>query len=590
MVLPSGLRRAKRIGMPTQKRTSSASPSRSAARIRTGGTKTRAGSAPWAAVQRIAKKEFGVTRFRPGQREIIEAVLGGRDAVGLLPTGAGKSLCFQVPAQLLEGTTIVVSPLLALIQDQTDKLEDRGVLAARLDSTLTTREEREAIANVRSGDRIVYVTPERLEKPEVIADLRKGGVSLFVIDEAHCVSQWGHDFRPAYLSLREAIQGLGRPPILALTATATYELLKDVVDQLGMKDPEIVRTDAERTNLFFEVKPTPSEDKKLFALVELLKSNDDPAIVYTATIASAEALHTSLKESGIDAAIYHGRLKKADRLGNQHAFMNDEKRVIVATSAFGLGIDKPNVRLVVHYMFPDSLESYYQEAGRAGRDGKAARAVLLYRLEDRRVRSYFLGGKYPKQEALLAVYEAMRNGSRRGQLAGLVEKTQLAEKKVKVIVAELIKMGVARREGDRLALVREFADARELERFTTSYRKRFEADRQKLSEMMSYAQSTACRVSCLLMYFGETPTSDCNHCDNCRDRPAENAVSPEPARPDPALPEHAPPPFAVGARVRHRRFGVGTVTAVAEEHVDVAFAQGGARSISVDFLKAVAED
>ena len=543
-------------------------------------TKTRR-AVSWPAIRRIARTEFGIDSFRAGQRALIRAALEGRDALGILPTGAGKSLCFQLPAQLVEGSTVVVSPLLALIQDQTEKLDKAGVENTRLDSTLSVEEERAAMSEIGKSDRLVYVTPERLERPEVRDQLKKRGVAMLVVDEAHCVSQWGHDFRPAYLSIREAAKELGDPPVLALTATATFELADDIVKQLGMRKPEIVRTDPERENLFFEVQRTPSEERKLAALAALLRETTGGAIVYTATVASAEALHESLRAAGLPVTIYHGRLGKTAREQNQHAFMNDAARIVVATSAFGLGIDKPDVRLVVHYMFPDSLEAYYQEAGRAGRDGKPARAVLLYRLEDRRVRAYFLGGKYPKRDDLLAVHEALVSGAR--SASAVAEITKLGDRRVKVIVAELDAMGVVKRKRGALEVVRQFEDRHELDRFATSYESRFATDRDKLEEMMLYAQSTGCRVRRIVEYFGEELVDDCGHCDNCRDRSAEAEVRVSEAAPDLGIREQETLPFAVGDSVRHTTFGAGQVLEVTSEHVRAAFDEGE-KTVALGFL------
>ena len=479
----------------------------------------------WTTVRHVLQDVFGIERLRDGQRPIIRAVLDEHDTLGILPTGAGKSLCFQLPAQLVGGTTVVVSPLLALIQDQKEKLEEAGVAVSHLDSTLTDGEERAALSTIGKTDRIVYVTPERLERPEVIEKLRARGVGLLVVDEAHCVSQWGHDFRPAFLGIRRAVKALGDPPILALTATATEEITADIVRQLGMRDPVVVRTGAERTNLFFEVRRTPSEDAKLAALLSVLRERpDEPAIVYTATVASAEALHETLRASHIDATIYHGRLRKSARLENQHAFMSGEKRVVVATSAFGLGIDKPDVRLVVHYMFPESLETYYQEAGRAGRDGAPARAILLYRLEDRRVRAFFLGGKYPKREDLLAVYACAKCGNQR--IADLAKESGVSARRTAVIVAELEAMGVVRVRRGVVALARDFASSAELDRYATSFEARSANDHGKLDEMMHYAQSTDCRIKTIVGYLGEEHGGLCNHCDNCRDHAAEQLAAP----------------------------------------------------------------
>src|SRR5437868_3846666 len=398
----------------------------------------------WTDLRREAARRFGVTRFRPGQRELIEAALTGHDALGILPTGGGKSLTYQLPAVLLPRAVVVVSPLISLMEDQQRKAEAARIGVAKLDSTLSASEERETVAEIESGgSELIYLTPERLENPEHIQPLRARGVSLFVVDEAHCISQWGHDFRPAYLALPDAIRAVGRPPVLALTATATPEVAQDIVRQLGIPGARVVNTGIERPNLRLEVRRTVNGEAKRQALLGILRQEPGSGIVYAATVRKVEELWPWLRESGLDVDRYHGRLRTTEREESQRRFMSGETRVMVATSAFGLGIDKPDIRFVVHWNFPDSLETYYQEAGRAGRDGEAARAILLYRLEDKRVQSFFLGGKYPRRQDTLAVWSAIARGP--ASARELARKTDLPEKKVKVIAAQLIGAGAAER-------------------------------------------------------------------------------------------------------------------------------------------------
>lgn len=470
-----------------------------------------------------AKQRFGIKKYRAGQRKLIEAVIEGRDVLGVLPTGGGKSLCYQLPALFLPRAVVVVSPLISLMQDQQEKLAAKHIAATGLNSTLSAGEEQEALKTIRKKQaELVYVTPERLENPDYLKMLARGGVSLVVVDEAHCISQWGHDFRPAYLALRNAVESLGRPPVLALTATATADVVTDILKQLNTPNAEVVNIGMEQTNLVYEVFRTVNEEIKRQRLSELLREEaGGSGIIYLPTVRQVDELWKWLADEGFNALPYHGRMKMSARESNQDAFMSGQCTIMVATNAFGLGIDKRDIRFVIHHAVPDSIETYVQESGRAGRDGKAARAVLFYRLEDRRVQSYFLGGKYPRREESLAVYRSLHELSRQENLKDrsaeewLAEVSGISVNRVKVVLALLHGTGIIRRE-PRMTQVREFRTDEEFATFLEEYEQRHNMDRQRLEAMMLYGQITTCRTRYLSQYFDEGPDADCGRCDNCR--------------------------------------------------------------------------
>src|ERR687893_370191 len=343
----------------------------------------------------VLKEIFGFDSFRPGQEEVIRAVLDGRDTLAVMPTGGGKSLCYQVPALMTEGLTVIVSPLISLMKDQVDSLLQSSVEgAATLHSGLDTEERWEVEKKIRTGEiRLLYVAPERLRSLEFVLALRRAGVGLFVVDEAHCISEWGHNFRPDYLFLPRVVRDLGNPPVLALTATATPRVRQDILISLKMRSPEVVVTSFNRPNLTYRVIPAKEKKHKLPRILDVISTSPPPGIVYATTRKECDELAAGLRRSGVDAAAYHAGMGSADRANIQERFMTDEVGVVVATVAFGMGVDKPNVRFVVHSTVPGSLPAYIQESGRAGRDGEAAECVVLYRGADvgRRKRLVTLG-------------------------------------------------------------------------------------------------------------------------------------------------------------------------------------------------------
>lgn len=355
----------------------------------------------------LLKTHFSYNSFRPGQEAGIDSILAGEDAVVVLPTGGGKSLIYQLPALINEGITLVVSPLIALMKDQVDSLNKINIPATFINSSLSPQELALRLDKASQGAyRLLYVAPERFYNKNFIEVIKKIKVSLFAIDEAHCISQWGHDFRPSYLSLKNAVKALGKPTVVALTATATPEVREDIIAQLELKDPKVIVSGFSRPNLQFAVIPSGSSQKVNY-IVDFLVSNPDlgAGIIYTGTRNKADEIASILNDNDISALVYHAGLDAESRHWVQESFMQEKAQVVVATNAFGLGINKPDIRFVIHHDLPGTIEAYYQEAGRAGRDGKPSFCLLFYNKQDRYLREFFIKGDNPDPETIKDVYQ-----------------------------------------------------------------------------------------------------------------------------------------------------------------------------------------
>ena len=525
-------------------------------------------------IDRVAREAFGFEALRPGQREAIESVLAGRDTLVVMSTGSGKSAIYQIAGLLTEGATVVVSPLIALQRDQVDDLAERAAGgAAQLNSSLPASERDRALAELAENAlEFLFLAPEQLANEEVLAELSVARPSLLVIDEAHCISEWGHDFRPEYLRVGAAAEALGRPPILALTATAAPPVRDEIAERLALRDPVVLVRGFDRPNIHLAVERFHGEqgaERKLRALRDAVEAAPKPGIVYVATRRQAEELAESLCERGVTAASYHAGMRGAERDAVQERFMDSELDVVVATTAFGMGIDKADVRWVFHSEVSESLDAYYQEIGRGGRDGEPAHARLFYRSEDLGLRRFFSAGGHVEVDEIAQVLDAVAGGVT--DPATLQDATELSETKLASALARLEEAGAVRvlpsgaveaAAEDPAAAVRTAAEEAE---------KRRVFDRSRVDMMRGYAEADGCRREFLLSYFGEPFRPPCGRCDNCEagrgEAPAEDV------------------PFAVGARVAHEQWGEGVVQRYDDDAVVVLFDDVGYKTLALGVVR-----
>lgn len=481
----------------------------------------------WRSIRTILHDKLEFRALRPGQKEALEAVLQGRDTLAVLPTGSGKSAIYQIAALMIPGPTVVVSPLIALQIDQVGAIRDSDLGQAAVVNSLQRRTERAQAFEALERDDLEFllVAPEQLKNPATLERLRAARPSLFVVDEAHCIAEWGHSFRPDYLRLGAAIEALGRPVTLALTATASPEVRREIIERLGLVEPTVVVTGFDRPNIHLQVRCLTGESLKQRELLGLVAELSGSGIVYVATRKHAESLAAVLQAGGISATAYHAGLKRAERHGRQTSFMNGETRVIVATCAFGMGIDKPDVRFVVHYDVSDSLDSYYQEVGRAGRDGEPAQAVLFFSERDLNLRRFFAGGGKLAESELKQVLQALSDARSPLSVPALKQSTGLTQSKVQRALARLEDRGVVDRNVEGAVTLDDGA-LRDLATHVGEALSAQEALRarqgDRVEEIRAYARARGCRRASLLQHFGET-TKACSGCDNC-DHPLRGAA------------------------------------------------------------------
>ncbi|MFF4974554.1 RecQ family ATP-dependent DNA helicase [Streptomyces sp. NPDC001083] len=546
-------------------------------------------------LHRCAREVFGWEELRPAQLAAMTAVMEGRDTIVVMPTGAGKSAVYQVPGVLLEGPTVVVSPLIALQRDQVAHLAGiKGSGASAVNSAQRARDNEAVWERVREGDLdFLFVSPEQLAKDEVVAQIAAASPALMVVDEAHCVSSWGYDFRPDYLSLCHVRERIGRPPLLALTASAAAPVRADIVERLGMREPREVVAGFDRRNITLEVVRHKENVHKRRWVVERAAAEAKPGIVYAGTRREAEEYAQELSALGFDSAAYHAGLPAAERSRTHDRFQDGELDVVVATSAFGMGIDKPDIRFVLHASVPGSLDTYYQEIGRAGRDGQPSAAILAYRPEDLGVQRFRAGAR-PDPEVLGGLIDAVRGQPEPVTPTGLRERTELSQTALTSMLHLLEEAGAVTTEkrGGVRAVPGAERDAcvREAMRIAAA---RVDLERSRVEMMRAYAETNGCRRRHLLGYFGESlAEGDCAGCDLCararelKETPARTGDILSGTGPDPVDPVAADGAFPPGTRVGHTTWGEGEVMSEEANRITVLFESVGYRTLSLPAVRA----
>lgn len=519
-----------------------------------------------------AEEVFGWTALRPEQELAMRHLLDGRDVLVVMPTGAGKSAIYQVPAILLDGPAVVVSPLIALQRDQVASLRATGAPpAAAVNSGQPAEDTARAWREFSKGrTKYLFLAPEQLADAGTLQRLKRARPSLLVVDEAHCVSAWGHDFRPDYLRLRHVVERLGHPPVLALTATASGPVRADIVEHLGLRDAAVVVAGFDRPNLHLAVRYCTDDEQRRRAVTDWVADRTGPGLLYVPTRKDAERYADDLAARGVAAAAFHAGMRAADRRRVQDGFMRGDVRVVAATSAFGMGIDKPDVRFVAHAATPGSLDAYYQEIGRAGRDGEPADVVLFHRPEDQGLQR-FLTVRTLDRECVREVAAAVRRRRAGIAITELARRLDRSRRKVTAVVNLLEGVEVVRTGHDHVRYEEGAPPpAKAVEAVAEEAERQENRDRSRLEVMHRYADTRDCRRRFLIGYFGQELDRPCGHCDTCDEGVPDDSGSSE-------YPPNSP--------VRHEQWGRGTVVHHEADRVMVLFDDVGYKTLSLTALR-----